>query len=258
MAQLLKLVLLGFFPVFLIACVTPKADLGGSKVDFVAHTYFLKNLAPTVLIAHGCDGPNNPSYRDWARQLNSWGFNAILVDSFTARGISNLCGVGAAIPWSLRAKDFMDLAVWVRKQPLHRGGVGVVGFSQGGSTVLALGNERTLELFGGFNDLKNLPIQAMVAYYPRCQLGGVPPEANPAIPTMIHLGGKDDWTPPAYCNPQALTHRFYSVYLYPNATHAFDMNLPPRKYLDYFLSYDPEADRLSRIRTKEFLEKLIR
>lgn len=258
MIQIYKLASALLCSIFLWGCSTPKASLDGNEVEFIIHPYFLKDSAPTVLIAHGCDGPNGDSYRDWARQINRWGYNAILVDSFTARGISFLCGVGAAIPWSLRAKDFMDVAVWVKSQPQHLGGVGMIGFSQGGSTALAVGNSRVLEIFGGFATPDSYPIKALVAYYPNCRVGGVPPEANPAIPTMMHLGEKDDWSPPSYCSPQSLAHPFYTTHSYPNATHAFDINLPPRKYLDYFLVYDPEADRLSRARTKDFFDKLLR
>ena len=40
---------------------------------------------PAVVVLHGCNGISS-STRIWARRLASWGYAALIVDSFTPRG----------------------------------------------------------------------------------------------------------------------------------------------------------------------------
>jgi poly(3-hydroxybutyrate) depolymerase len=46
---------------------------------------------PAMVVLHGCDGVG-PHYRTWARQLQVWGYAALLVDSFGPRGVREVCG----------------------------------------------------------------------------------------------------------------------------------------------------------------------
>src|SRR4051812_44597733 len=48
---------------------------------------------PAVVVLHGCNGVSQAT-RAWTRRLASWGYAVLLIDSFTSRGIENVCGRG--------------------------------------------------------------------------------------------------------------------------------------------------------------------
>lgn len=200
----------------------------------------------TVIIAHGCDGlSRNPAYPQWGKLIAAWGYNAVMIDSFAPRGYAaGVCTRGYLVPPETRAHDMLKVASYVARQPWHKGKIAVIGFSHGGSTVLNLASNP-----------ERKGIDAAIAYYPGCSGQFVGRSyANPPIPVQLHLGGKDDWTPPSQCQNLA----GYESYLYLDATHAFDMNLRDRVVYGYTLRYDKAADELSKARVKAFLEKYLR
>ena len=207
---------------------------------------FLTNSPkPTVIIAHGCDGNENPSYTDWAREINSWGYNTVVSDSFRFRGHSTgtICVSPRAVMPETRSQDLAKLAEYIKEQPWHKGGIAVIGFSHGGSTVLHIANR----------DQKS--IDAVVAYYPSCitSFTGVY-NYQSKIPTQIHLAENDDWTPVSQCSYIPESEKF----LYKGATHAFDMQQPDRVYLGHVMKYNKTADTLAKKRTKEFLSTTLK
>ncbi len=205
--------------------------------------------SPTVIVAHGCDGTDNASYKNWIAEVSSWGYNAIMVDSFKSRGYHNICSRPSTITPGQRSQDINVLANYIKAQSWHTGKIGVIGFSHGGSTVMNLAN----------NDSVN-GIDAAVAYYPSCydkvffgkrhDFIGIP-YADPKIPVQIHFAEKDTWTPPKQC----VDIKNYEAHTYKNSTHAFDMNLPTRTAYGHYMEYNHSADILSRQRTKEFLDR---
>ena len=58
---------------------------------------------PAVVILHGCNGVSQNT-RVWARRLASWGYTALIVDSFRPRGIDNVCGRGMEFSGAERAR----------------------------------------------------------------------------------------------------------------------------------------------------------
>ena len=202
---------------------------------------------PTIIVAHGCDGISNQAYRDWAKELKSWGYNAILSDSFQIRKYVNLCASDKSaiqVMPSVRRDDLVEIAKYVKSQPWHSGKVGAIGFSHGGSTMLSIAASRQKE------------ISAVVAYYPGCNRWFVhssltPVITEPEIPLQVHLAEKDDWTPISECNYLIGAEEF----IYKNVTHGFDMDYPPRNYYGHYLRYDKEAHLLSKKRSKEFFDK---
>jgi dienelactone hydrolase len=69
--------------------------------------------------------------------------------------------------------------------------------------------------------------RAAVAFYPGCRL---PLEAGehwrPGVPTRVHVGALDDWTPAQPCialgQAQAARGEDFDVVVYPGSYHAFD------------------------------------
>src|SRR5262249_26263116 len=45
---------------------------------------------PAIVVMHGCNGVA-PHYRAWTETLRSWGYVAMLVNSFSSRGKTNVC-----------------------------------------------------------------------------------------------------------------------------------------------------------------------
>ena len=211
--------------------------------------------APTVLIAHGCDGALSLVYREWARQISGWGYNAIVVDSYSKRWISNTCNNTSAEVLRQGADDLIKTAAWVQEQEWHAGKIGMIGFSRGGSVALTVGNQDILLKSNVLKAGESSKISAIVAYYPGCFQGSH--TAKPNAPTLLLLGAKDEWTPMSRCNLEAKTDPNYYINIYPNAGHAFDMNYPTRTLYGHYLFYDPEADVASRKATREFFDKFL-
>src|SRR5689334_3130326 len=69
-----------------------KADGAGDRIGLVAQLYRpVVTPAPAVAIFHGCGGVGANNTR-MAELLKSWGYVALVVDSFTSRGLKDVCG----------------------------------------------------------------------------------------------------------------------------------------------------------------------
>lgn len=209
--------------------------------NYSTEEFLVGHPAPTVIVAHGCDGVNRFN-KEWARQIQSWGYNAVIVDSFSKRDSKGVCMKGWQIHPVDRSNDILEVVEEIKTKSWHKGKFGAVGFSHGGSTMIALS--------------KYDKISALVSYYPSCTL--TYPESNPKTKVMMHLGAKDAWTPIWQCSPQSLTGPNYTVKVYENAGHAFDIDAPNRTVGRFLLWYDREADTVSRSMTREFFDKELR
>lgn len=179
---------------------------------------FIKGTArepsPTVILAHGCDGAYGKSIGDWAGRIRWFGYNWVLPDSFTSRlGTDNICSQAYAVTAEERADDLEAMAQWISRQPWHRGGIGILGFS--------LGAGAALEVAYRGSDL----IKVTVAYYPMGSFFARKPNP-PLLPVQIHIGEADDWTPPGgvrelIARPGHEQMRAAARF-YPGAHHAFD------------------------------------
>lgn len=227
----------------LVGCATPvetpfKSSNGSSLP--VQVELFLPEAAqprPTVVIAHGSGGVK-PSQREWASMARSWGYNAVVIDHYTLRGIGDHTGrvVYGAGAWD-RARDLNAVANWISQQPWHQGKMAVVGFSQGGAGVFSLISNET-------------PYAAAIAFYPACTINA--PPGTPQVPTQVHLAEQDDLSYIRYCTP-TLTSSRYESYIYENATHVFDVNVRTRPPFTH--RYDARAARDSQQRSREFLDR---
>ena len=196
--------------------------------------------APTIIVAHGCDGLSwNRHVKFWGGIVKSWGYNAVFPDSFRPRGYSSneVCKNPRLVNADMRARDMVEAADWIEQQPWHKGGIGILGFSHGGSTVIRTANITSR-------------IAAGVAYYPGC----VQTQNAPKFPVQIHIGTADDWTPSLRCVNLAKSNSNYELFLYDGTTHAFDTIAPPRVVLGHQLTHDPNAASLAERRSKAFFD----
>ncbi|WP_426959136.1 dienelactone hydrolase family protein [Muricoccus radiodurans] len=215
---------------------------------------------PAVVLLHGCSGVT-PTVRRWAAWLAQWGYAALVLDSFTPRGVDNVCGeagrvapgtrtdAAARVPPRIRAGDAFAAAAYLRTRPdIQPGRIAAVGFSHGGSTGLVVALRSTVAR------LAAQPFSAVVAFYPWCPLAG-PPIASPVL---ILIGDADDWTPAERCQQRQADWRpedgSTALHVYPGATHAFDSPARERVYFGHRIRHDAEATTDAARRLREFLE----
>jgi len=198
---------------------------------------------PTIILAHTCAGIiPKMDIQGWALTMSKWGYNVVVPDSFGPRGYRNgICTNTKVVTEVQRAEDINRVAEWIAKQSWHKGKIGLIGFSHGGKTVMEVVNR------------SNTTISAAVAYYPWC----IPADTKPKVPTQIHIGELDDWTPSNRCER---VKEHYDLYVYKGAYHSFDREAPSRvregnNGSQHKLVYDPVATSVSEGRTREFFKQ---
>jgi len=206
-------------------------------VQVPAWEYLQTTPSPTIILGHGCDGPDTIKF--FVNTVQSWGYNVVITDSFSGRSAFETCGK----PWINRFQRKMDIeatAEWIMKQPWHKGKIGYMGFSHGG----AGGTEYS-------NDPGSKLVSAVVAYYPWCKINNF----SAKVPTQIHVGSKDDWTGEE-CNTTSMQGA--DVRVYPDVYHSFIYPKGYRTYLGHTLAYDEQADQLAKEASREFFKQYLK
>jgi len=229
--------------------VTPQAaDSKQPLLGYLARPD-LPGRLPAVVVLHGCDGfhPNMPL---WAARLRSWGYVALAIDSLTPRHIRNGCSDHAGgIEEPVDALAALRYLAALRFVDPTR--IAVLGFSRGGGAALA-----DVEKLGPAQYFP-ASFRAAIAYYPDCS--GISDGFQ--APVLILAGNQDDWLPAQACRDMdrqaAGKGAPISLVIYPGATHAFNVNAPPRIYLGHALRYDPQATQDAEQRTHAFLHDML-
>lgn len=173
---------------------------------------------PAVVALHGCGGPFPMRDGSWAVELAGHGHVVLLPDSFGSRGLESQCRETHRVAPAARVRrqDAIAAAEWLARQPnTPAGGVVLVGWSNGGNTVLWTADASRRLPAGLF--------RRFVAFYPGCKTVSRDAHYRPAAPLLILVGANDDWTPAPPC--QTLAARFpgaVSLTIYPEAWHDFD------------------------------------
>lgn len=175
--------------------------------------------APAVVALHGCGGPFLKRDGQWARALAADGHIVLFPDSFGSRGLGSQCRRThrSVSPTGQRRRDALAAAAWLMAQPgTPPGGVALLGWSNGGSTVLASGRAAP--------DLAPGLIRGLIAFYPGCTRAVKSARWAPAAPLLILIGESDDWTPAQPCLDLAARFpRRITLVTYPGAWHEFDV-----------------------------------
>lgn len=210
---------------------------------------------PTVIVGHGSAGVTPTEYAQ-ARHAWSWGYNAVVVDHYTTRGIKRHTGrrVSGGLPDD-RAADMVAVARWVKQQPWHQGKIAVIGISQGGAGIWALANEANMRGHSAIevtdDDLQLISVG--VAMYPACAPDLASPPRQPIFPVQLHIGGADDLALPRWC--ETFGNPRYEKFIYPGATHSFNYAGVIPNNTRFTHRYDLEADKLSQSRIKDYLAR---
>jgi dienelactone hydrolase len=186
-----------------------------------------KGPFPAVVALHGCGGLFNDDKEikgreeDWAERLAAAGYVALLPDSFTARGVRQICsGPDRKISPAERAEDAAAAAEWLAKQPfVDASRMGLMGWSHGAMTVL-------WSVRKGF--MQGPQYKVAIGLYPGCRKIAKLADWHPGVPLTLLLGEDDDWTAPGPCRKLARREGFRTV-TYPDAYHGFDMPDAPVK-----------------------------
>jgi dienelactone hydrolase len=186
-----------------------------------------KITAPAIVALHGCGGPFPARDRQWREHLVGQGHIMLFPNSFSSRGLGSQCRVKATerkvTSFVVRRSDAIESARWLAARPgTPPGGVALLGWSDGGSTVMAAVTVAP--------DLPAGLIRGMVAFYPGCFAATSSPDWKPAAPMLLLMGEADDWTPVTSCRPVAARFAPPAIQLvtFPGAYHDFDAPTPLR------------------------------
>ena len=170
---------------------------------------------PTVILMHGCGGIG-ANVKAWAIWLRHEGYAAFMLDSFGGRGLTRLCADTSQLLPRVRAEDVFAAAAYLKTlAQVDAGRIAVIGYSHGGSTLLAAASTEQQH--------PDVSIRAFILFYPGCagytRLPGT-------TPILMLLGAKDDWVSAPTCEAlaksAAAAGRPVTAVVYPNARHHFD------------------------------------
>ncbi len=237
----------------------PDQSIEGSRVPTtpLSATLMLpsgKGPFPVVILLHGCGGIS-PGVWDWAHRLQSWGYAALVLDSFSARDVKTVCApdMQHLVTAQDRAADVLSAALYLRSVPDIDGArIGVLGQSHGGSTAAMVTRERYERLYPGL-------LKAVVDYYGACG----PAAAHGTVPLIALAGEADDWGHSAescgVLKAELKSNQPFELYTYPGVWHAFDVSgSPPRIEAGHRLAYDPAAAADSFQRVHAFFDKWLK
>jgi len=215
-------------------------EQGGRAVQLAAQLFKPANTAlnatgrvPAVAIFHGCGGPGQNTAR-MAGLLASWGYAALVVDSFSARGLKDICGRNwpTQADAEARAGDIDAALAWLAAQPgIDPDRLAVMGYSYGGGVAMLRA------LTAKPRDGAVSPARAVVLVYPDCALAdSLGPSIRVRQPTLFAMGALDDWTPVSQCKTVidriAMGQHLVETRIYEGAHHSFDALGLPVRYLD--------------------------
>jgi dienelactone hydrolase len=206
---------------------------------------------PAVVYMSGCAGLNDPAEIEQEKivvdGLLANGMATLIVDPFTPRGetegICTKLDKNTFVQYATRGGDDAVAALKVVKAmpDIDPNRVFLQGYSFGAIASLFATDTKT----PGTHDMK---IAGLIAYYPYCY-----DNVDPAVPTLVLIGEKDDWTPAAAC--QAVKDKpNVEVVVYAGATHGFTTPIgKPVTYLGHHIVYDQDATEDAQDRADAFI-----
>jgi dienelactone hydrolase len=198
---------------------------GKPKIGIPAELLLPKQVSgpvPVMVIMHGSGGLRYEREYRYAEELNKEGIGAVVLDSFSTRGVRRTAAQQQRLSTLTMVGDVYALLNLLTNHPRidpHR--IGLMGFSKGGSvTVFALDERVRSALAVGA-----ARFAVGVAFYPGCFVYLRRPRPTPA-PLHMLLGEQDSYTPAVQCERQAASLRAaggtVTIIKYPDAHHGWD------------------------------------
>lgn len=183
---------------------------------------------PAVVMMHGCggayarNGALNERHLMWGDYLASHGYEALMLDSFSSRGLKEICTTrlkDRALKESDRVGDAYAALAWLQQRnDIKPDRVALLGWSHGAGVTLDAITQKP----------KAAPaFRAAVSFYPGCtERNKKADRFHPYAPLFVLIGEADDWTPAAPCKELAASviarHEPMQILTFPDAYHDFD------------------------------------
>ena len=257
----------------------PSHDVSAGQAVVMPGFWFAAKVAgsaPAMVLMHGCGGPYNKGvlaerYTTLAARLNALGVHVLVTDSLTPRGEKELCtqrNGARRVTQTQRRRDALGALQWLAGQPgVDASRLGLLGWSNGGSTVLAASNARHAEVAAA-----QVKPSLLVAFYPGCA-NELARGFEAIAPLLMLVGQLDDWTPAAPCEQLAQVNSAsgasgasrIQLLVYEGAYHGFDGTAPVRLRRDVpngvnpgrgvHVGAEPTARAASALALQEFLRR---
>jgi len=245
---------------------------GAGNAPVVLNGYFFAataSPAPAIAMFHGCggaydrDGKLARRMREYAELFNGLGMHVLVVDSLTARYEKEICTQRAGTRRVTQANRRLDalgaIAYLADRADVDAKRIGLIGWSNGGSTVVSATNLRHRDVVAA-----TIKPAFAIAFYPGCE-SDLRRGYSPSAPLLLLVAQLDDWTPAAPCAALAKGAEGPrpEIVVYPGAWHGFDSDAPVRVRKDVpngtvpgqgvHVGGNPAAWRASRDRVVRFL-----
>jgi dienelactone hydrolase len=214
----------------------PSLDGAGSApVVLIGHFFpAATSPAPACAMFHGCAGPYDRKgalsrrMRDYTELFHGLGMHVLVVDSLTPRYEKELCTQRNArrrVTQANRRLDALGAVEYLaQRSDVDVRRIGLVGWSNGGSTVLSATNLR----HHAVAEAAVKPAFA-IAFYPGCE-AELRRRYVPDAPLLLLVGQLDDWSAPGPCLALARSapEPKPEIVSYAGAWHGFDSAAPVR------------------------------
>ena len=170
-----------------------------------------------MVIVHGFGGVSDAREGFWARELAAFGVAALVVESFTARGVGSSIDDQSRVSTAQGLRDaYAALGYLAQQEFVDPRRIGVMGMSWGGTVALRAADRRRQGDGPGF--------AASIPLYPGCVAQYRNP--RPGVPLLVLIGERDDYTGIGSCvdyvNRIRAAGGAAQLKLYPGAHHGFD------------------------------------
>jgi dienelactone hydrolase len=177
--------------------------------------------AAAVVLLHGCNGQGqttgiNPRPDRMVSLLQEKGYAVLMLDSFTARDLQEICSVPLSrrtLSPRMRAEDARHALEWLKtRKEIDGDRLGIIGWSHGATSVLALLGQ------------KQPSVRVAVAFFPTCSAYVARDKFQTTAPLLMLIGEEDNWTPAEPCRTLVARADQPTLRLitYPDVYHDFD------------------------------------
>jgi dienelactone hydrolase len=182
---------------------------------------------PAVVLIHGSGGVG-ANVDGWAQALNALGIAALILDTFTGRGLSQtITDQSQLSSFSVIVDAYKALELLSCHLRIDRTRIAVMGFSKGGFASLYSSMKRFQRLWCA----PGIEFAAYISFYTRCDALLLDDEIVSDRPIRIFHGSADDYVPVEptrrYVERLQRAGKDAELTVYEGARHAFDNPLYP-------------------------------